>query len=91
MTKSYATRESGELVSASHLREPISAILTARPDGVGEAMLMHMVRVTDDQPVAACAPAYVVTKDDPWLAKVRQTCRALGASRSAEGVWRLAA
>lgn len=87
MTKPYATLASGELLSTGYLKEPVRALLTARPDGLGEAMLVHLVRCEDNMPLGRVAPSYVLTDDDRWIAKVRQTCKLLGARRDRQGVW----
>lgn len=86
-----ASRASGDMLSTRSLREPVKVLLSARPEGLGEAMIIHMLRVTDLEPVAACAPAYSIGPDDGWIRKVRQTCKALGARRDTHGVWRLPA
>lgn len=89
MTKPYATRASGEMLSTAYLREPVRTYLTARPDGLGEAMLVHLVRTEDMHCLGRSAPAYAVTPADPWIRKVRQTCKQLGARRDEMGVWRI--
>jgi hypothetical protein len=90
VTLHHTRAQNHDMISTGALREPIATLLEARPSGLGEAMLVHMVR-TDDKPVplTRLAPAYAITPDDPWVRKVRQTCRLLGAARSPEGVWSL--
>jgi hypothetical protein len=88
--KPYVTRASGELMSTTVLREPVAAILTAAPSGIGEAMLVHLVRAEDNAPLGAVAPAYAVDPDDRWVWVTRQTCRMLGAECDECGVWSLA-
>lgn len=91
MTKPYATLASGELLSTAYLREPVRTLLSARKDGLGEAMLVHLVRTEDMHSLGRAAPAYHTHNRDAWTNKVRQTCRLLGARRDERGVWRIAA
>jgi hypothetical protein len=77
-------------LSPINLREPVRILLCARPEGIGEAMLVHMVRIEDKQPLGAIAPAYLAHDDDKWTRKVRRMCTLLGASRDDDGVWKLA-
>ena len=74
-----------------NLIEPVEVFLKACPAGIGEAMLVHLVRVEDDMQLGQVAPAYAVEPDDQWVRKVRLACKRLGASRDEQGVWRLAA
>jgi hypothetical protein len=89
MTKPSATLASGEMLSTAYLREPVKALLSAREDGLGEAMLLHILRNEDMHCLRQSAAAYAVTPDDAWLRKVRQTCKLLGATRDGRGVWRI--
>jgi hypothetical protein len=92
MSTKRETYENGELLSVPHLREPIRALLGARDAGLGEAMLVQLVR-TPDVPfhLGRVAPGMSVASGDKWLRVVRNTCRAVGASRSPEGVWSMPA
>jgi hypothetical protein len=90
--KPHATLESGEMLSNNYLREPLRALLGARAGGLGEAMIVQLVRMTDrPAPLGRLAAGLVLEPDDRWLRKVRQTCRELGAVRSPEGVWSMPA
>lgn len=93
MTKNHATLSNGEMLSTAYLREPVRTILSAAPNGMGEAMLVHIMRVERlDMSLHRYAPAYMVRPDgdnDPWVRKVRQTCKLLGARRDEHGVWSL--
>lgn len=91
MSKPYATLRSGEMISTTSLREPIRIALENSRNGLGEALLVHLVRIEDRQPLGAVTPAYLAHEDDPWTSKVRQTCKLLGARRDERGVWRMAA
>lgn len=75
-------------MTTTYLREPVRVLLEARPSGLGEAMLMHLLRTDDMDCLGKCAAAYAVT-DDKWVSKVRKTCRQVGARRDADGVWSL--
>jgi hypothetical protein len=92
VTKPHATLDSGEMLSTAYLREPLRILLGARAGGLGEAMLVHLLR-TSDRPehLGRVAPALRLEPHDSWLRKVRQTCKQLGASRSPEGVWSMPA
>lgn len=88
MTKQNATLSNGELLSTAYLREPVTVLLSAAPNGLGEAMLVHILRSERlDMSVHRYAPAYRVADDDPWVRKTRQTCKLLGAQRDEHGVW----
>jgi hypothetical protein len=76
-------------LSPINLREPVEVLLNARPEGIGEALLVHMVRVEDKQPLGAVTPAYYAHDHDKWTRKVRRMCTRLGATRDEQGVWRL--
>lgn len=89
MTKPSATLASGEMLSTAYLREPVKTLLSARAGGLGEAMLLHILRTEDMRCLGQSAAAYAVTPDDAWLRKVRQTCKLLGAKRDGQGVWRI--
>ena len=90
MTKNHATLSNGEMLSTAYLRDPVRTILSAAPNGLGEAMLVHIMQSERlDMSLHRYAPAYVVKPDDPWVRKVRQTCKLLGARRDERGVWML--
>lgn len=89
MTVKNATLASGEMLNTGYLRGPVKVLLEARDEGLGEAMLVHLVRVTDMDSLGQAAAAYCVNDDDSWTDKVRKTCRLLGAVKDEQGVWRL--
>ena len=93
VTKASATLANGDMLSTAYLREPVATLLSAAPRGLGEAMLVHLIRVDEgDAPFYHnMLPAYQVTDDDPWVRKTRQTCKLLGAKRDEHGVWVLPA
>jgi hypothetical protein len=92
MTKPRDTPQSTEMLTSGHLREPLKALLSARPDGLGEAMLAQLIRMGDrPAPLARQAAAFAVDPDDRWMRVMRRTCRALGAKRDEFGVWSMPA
>lgn len=79
-------------MATGNLREPVEALLAARPAGLGEAMLMHLMCMDDmPAPLGSHAAAYAVKPADPWIHNLREACRLSGATRDEHGVWRRAA
>ena len=78
-------------MATGNLREPVEVLLAARPAGLGEAMLIHLLRMDDTPtPLARYAAAGAVEPDDLWIPHLREACRHAGATRDADGVWSVA-
>lgn len=78
-------------MATGNLREPVEVLLAARPAGLGEAMLIHLLRMDDTPtPLARYAAAGAVGSDDQWIQNMREACRLAGARRDECGVWSVA-
>ena len=90
MTEPVAMDEmSRNFVSSRKLREPLVILLSARPGGLCEPMLLALVLAGDSPltPLAKYAAAGSTAHATPALRKMRQTLRRMGARQDGQGRW----